>query len=127
MQHKLNKEKKEFFLAINSVVNLWLTERKHKNLPPLIEVGHFCVVTDTLFNEYDAFHDAYKKTHNNEIILPDCALIHHYSKKQSLRFTELILYGAKFIDFPADRIDEFCEWIREIQTHFYAEGAKALQ
>lgn len=126
MQYKLNKERKEFFLAINSIVNLWLCKRKHDGYPPLTEVDNFCVVDDALFNEYDKFSDNYKKKHE-EILLPACPLLLYYCKKFSVPMKVLSHYGEPFIDFPSHSIEDLCLWITETQKCFHSKGAQVFQ
>ena len=108
-------------------VHYWLVKRKHSGLAQLTEVDNFCVVNEQLFEEYDSFKCSYYNKTHLEMLLPCNDLILHYMEKNRIQIKSLDMFEEKFVDFPPNRIDDFCEWIEEARKKFHSIGFNVFQ
>ena len=114
MQFELNREKEEFFLSLNSVVNMWLAQRSHKCLPTLKEIDNFYVVDKDSIKEYESFAATFTRS---ELFFPSIPVILRFLKQKSLPVRVIKLYGECFVDFLPHSVDDLYDWIMDTREH----------
>ena len=107
MQLELNREKEEFFLSLNSVVNMWLAQRSHKRLPTLKEI-------EDSIKEYESFAATFTRS---ELFFPSSPVILRFLKQKSIPVRVIKLYGECFVDFPPHSVDDLYDWIMDTREH----------
>lgn len=111
-------------MALNALVDMWLSERKLEGLPSLMEVGYFVVVDETLFDEYDSFTKKFKAMKSFKTFLPNCPLLVLFLQKNAFPIESVL--GGRYLKFHPLAVDEAYQWVTDLRSRFFSEGAKVF-